>query len=375
WSTGDTTETTRYTTWVANDSVTLSVTSRVNGCTADTVIAVTVRSRPTISTAPDTVICPGQSIVLPQIRLDNPALMMTDYEWQQVGVGVITSGAYSKTTPQPAFTVTPTDDTTYYIARLDGDGICGSAPDTMMVVVDVPKWTISPADTTVCYGAEVEIIIKTLSGGDIRTMTNMPTFLNVAGAANGHNIVTALQDTMYIAYAKSEHGCDIFDTARIHVYEIPEVSLTVDGICSGNDVVVYASETDEAYEYAWTVSNGSALYAQPGDTLRYPSAFTDSVLNISMQMTHKEAGCVYTVDTTLKLFVMTEIPAMNDTVVCQNSMVRLFPSGNLYTAQKGYTTTWYDSVLDAPLSTNAYGQFRHTYSNTYYREITHIATG
>ncbi|MDE6515132.1 MAG: hypothetical protein K2L03_03760, partial [Bacteroidales bacterium] len=180
WSTGDTTETTRYTTMAANDSVTLSVTSRVNGCTADTVIAVTVRSRPTISTAPDTVLCPGQSIVLPQIRLDNQALTMTDYEWQQAGVGVITSGAYSKTTPQPAFTVTPTDDTTYYIARLDGDGICGSAPDTMMVVVDVPKWTISPADTTVCYGAEVEIIIKTLSGGDIRTMTNMPTFLNVA---------------------------------------------------------------------------------------------------------------------------------------------------------------------------------------------------
>ncbi|MDE5606821.1 MAG: hypothetical protein K2I68_05930, partial [Bacteroidales bacterium] len=375
WSTGATSASIRFTT-DETDSVTLTVTDRLTGCSADTVVKVLVRNRPLITTGPDTVICPGGAYRLPQIRLVNPAILMTAYEWQEIGQGVIASGAYHKNANQPEVLRYPTADTTYYVARLDGDGLCGSAPDTVMVAIEKLSLEVSPSDTTVCYGATVKVSTSVASSA-----AQVALFNAGGGAASaGTYTYTALHDTMYIVSAVSQRGCVVYDTARIHVYAQPSASdktLQPANLCAGDEVLVSTLTQHADYDYNWTVSTPAApgLYTSTGDTLRYKSAPTDSVLNIHLELKHKQGGCLYTADTTVKLFVMANIAPMRDTLVCEKEYVRLFPTGNAYTAAKGYTITWYDSLHDAPVTMNAYGQIRHTYSNTYYRTVKHNATG
>ncbi|MDE5704407.1 MAG: hypothetical protein K2H70_06260, partial [Bacteroidales bacterium] len=203
---------------------------------------------------------------------------------------------------------------------------------------------------------------------------------------NGRQTITALKDTLYILGIVNEHGCPISDTARIRVYPRPNLSLATDNICAGSESTVYAMTADTGLTYRWAIVDRAAAAADPtnptaghihtytGDTLRYTPSRDDSLLVVHLEV-EQQSGCRHTFDTAFELFRMNGIAPLNDTLVCQNSTVRLFPTASQYSAVKGYSIQWFDSLANATKATNIYGQFAHTHSNSYYLAITHKATG
>lgn len=260
-------------------------------------LAITIVSRQRLNLGPDTVICPGNTIIL------NAHSGFTSYLWQDGS----TDSIYIVT--QPGI---------YFVRTTNA---CGEIlRDTVIVSPHPPiPFDIGP-DQAIC-------------AGDTTTITATPGFINYVWQPNyrisslaGQMVnVSPLVDTLYKVKAEKTPGCFAYDSLHVKVNPVPVIELGRDtSICRGDSIILDAGAG--FVHYTWNT----------GDTTRKITLF--NVGRYSVKVVN-DKGC-FTKDTMqiLNVFSNPTVNLGNDSILCSGT-TRTLDAGNFsnYTWSTGST--------------------------------------
>ena len=201
----------------------------IQGCAAivDSVYINVLQSPATLNLGPDTVICPGNTLVL------NAHAGYATYQWQNGSADSV-------------FTVTQPG--TYAVSVTDA---CSGAvfKDTVVVLAHPPVPISAGADRIKCNGDTLHLAAP---AGFI-SYTWLPNY-NINTVNGAAVVVNPAVDTAYIVRAEKTPGCFAIDTVRITVYHSATIGLGADtSLCAGQSLAVSAGAGFASY--VW--SNGS----------------------------------------------------------------------------------------------------------------------
>lgn len=197
------------------DTTTYFVTVNENGCIATDSVKVNVLQYITVNAGPDTTICKTDTF-----RLD-PVSYGLKYTW------TASTGTPVNNVKYPL--VQPMVNTTYFITV--NLGKC-AASDTINVAVVPYPFASAGADTTVCFGASVQLQ-GSITGSSFdwqpkNTLLNPQTLTPVAGPSATTAYILTVTDTL---------GCPKPVSDTIYVYVVPQLKVS-----AGNDTSVVADE-------------------------------------------------------------------------------------------------------------------------------------
>ena len=207
--------------------VTLTTTTQ-NGCVKSATIPVTVPYFPDLVIEGTPEICKGDELQLKVKNVESGSRVT----WSSSVVG--------QTFPESSLLVTtPTDPQTYTVTVTDVRG-CTYQNWFGMSLFDKDPIRIL-GDDKVCPNKEVAL---TLDGTGWSEIT-----WNVPHADGKSNVeVTPSVPSTYRVEAKDSHGCKVFATHNIDVYEVPTLTVDAPTVCKGGDAVI---KVTGAQSYAW----------------------------------------------------------------------------------------------------------------------------
>lgn len=261
------------------DTMTYSVTTTLNGCSASDTITVNVLPYIPITAGPDQVICTGDSVTL-------TANGGSDYVWS--------TGDSSQ-----SITVNPTSDITYFVTA--STGLC-TAWDQVMVFVNTPPVADAGPSQAVCSG---DIATFTASGG-----TN---YLWSTGDTTASTNVIAISSGYYNVTV-SDGICSSTDSTFLDIIPLPNVDVTdTTYACPGSSVTLNVTG---ASTYIWEDgSTGSSYTFTP---------VSDTIINV----TGYELGCSNTDSSIVLLYANPQVDVGLDQEICEGDSVLLTATGN-----------------------------------------------
>ena len=175
----------------------------------DSILVNILRMQATLNLGPDTLLCPGNTIVL------NAKKGFATYEWQD--------GSTDST-----FTVTQPG--TYFVKTTNACG--GTFYDTVIVSPHPPiPFDLGP-DLSKCNGDSLTISLPTCFLSYIWT----PSYNNINITSNAQTVIVfPSTDTIYTVRAEKTPGCFAYDSIRIKVYTSPKINLGTDTSLCGSD--------------------------------------------------------------------------------------------------------------------------------------------
>ena len=193
----------------------------------DSVPVTVLFAPPLLSLGPDTVLCPGNQIIL------NALTGYASYRWQ--------NGATDS-----LFTVTQPGTYTVEVLNACGDRFT----DTLIVAQHPPiPFYIGP-DTSICQN---QFVTLNAPAGFINYQW-LPAY-NINQTTGNTIKVNPAIDTAYSVKAEKTPGCFVYDTIKVYVKTSSPIALGADkSFCSGDSVVLNAGTGFAQYQW----SNGSA---------------------------------------------------------------------------------------------------------------------
>ncbi|WP_343634474.1 gliding motility-associated C-terminal domain-containing protein [Fluviicola sp.] len=274
----------------------------VNGCTANSIIQVTVNPAPLVNAGNDQAICIGSSVVLSGSGVQS-------YTWNNG----VTNGV----------SFTPASTQTYTVTGTAANGCQGT--DQVVVTVNPLPVVDAGAPQTVCQGSPVTL---NGSGATSYTWNN--------GVTNGVAFTPSATQT-YTVTGTNANGCTNTDQVTITVNTAVPVNAGIDqSVCQGGSVTLTATGTQT---YSWNngVTNGVSFI--PGSTQTYTVTGTDA------------NGCQSTDQVVVTINPLPNVNAGADQTICIGSPVTLSGSGaQTYVWNNGVT----NGVSFTPGSTQTY---------------------
>jgi gliding motility-associated-like protein len=274
----------------------------MNGCTASSIIQVTVNPNPPINAGGDQAVCIGTPVVLSGSGVQS-------YNWDNG----VTNGV----------SFTPVSTQTYTVTGMDANGCQGT--DQVVVTVNPLPAVDAGQPQTVCQGAAV---ILNGSGAVSYAWNN--------GVTNGVSFIPNSTQT-YTVTGTNSNGCTNTDQVTVTVNLPTPVNAGVDqSVCPGGSVTLTATG---AQSYNWNngVSNGVSF--TPGATQTYTVTGTNA------------NGCQSTDQVVVTVNPLPNVNAGTDQSICIGSGVTLSGSGAVsYTWNNGVV----NNVLFTPGSTQTY---------------------
>jgi len=270
----------------------------MQGCSTitDSVYIQAVNPGAPLNLGPDTVICPGNTIIL------NAGTGYTGYQWQDGSTN-------------PVFTVTQPGK--YYVQAV---AACGSMLyyDTVIVAAHPPVFISIGADRTKCNNDTLHL---SADPGFISYAWS-PNY-NISSSTASNIVIDPVIDTSYSLKAEKEPGCFAFDTVHITVYHSSVIDLGNDtSFCSGGSAVLNAGSGFNTYQWntgsinAAITVNATGAYSVIGTDARRCKSY--DTLNI------------------LSVFPLPIVKLDHDATLCTDS-IRVLDAGNfaVYAWQDG----------------------------------------
>lgn len=203
------------------------------GCTLkkDSIYIEVIETRYELSLGPDTIICPGNTIVI------NGGAGFSSYLWQDGS----TDSVYTVTAPG-----------TYYLQAING---CGTAYTDTVIVADHPPIPFSIGeDRFKCNEDTIHVIAPAGFIGYTWSPQYQTEYIN-----ERELILNPLVDTVYTIVAELTAGCFAYDTIKIRVNQSPPVFLGADtSLCRGDGLQLDAGAGFLSYE--WNDAPGSRYF-------------------------------------------------------------------------------------------------------------------
>lgn len=271
----------------ANPTATITYTVTVTnlcGSISDSVV-VTINALPSVNAGSDVTICLNGNVTL-------NASGSGTYNWSP------SAGLSNTTIANPV--ASPTTSTQYTVTITD---VCGTASDSVWVIVNVPLATVS-GNSPICVG-----------GSSTLCATGGGSYLWNTGSTNSCITVSPTITTGYTVTITDSFGCTDTDTITVNVNPLPNVNITGNTtICAGiNDTLVASG----GVTYVWNtgVSNDT-LIVSPTVSTGYTVTVTDG------------NGCSNTANIFVNVNPQPTANAGSDATICLGSSVTLSGTGN-----------------------------------------------
>jgi gliding motility-associated-like protein len=204
-------------------SISYTVTGSIGTCSSSAISNVTVNAIPVL-TISSVSICTGQTATL-------TAAGASSYTWDPIGLNVISS----------TFTTSPVSTTSYSVFG-STNGCIGS--NTVNVTVGT-NLSVSVNNSTICSGQSATLV-------SVSTATN---FVWSNSGTTSSIVVSPVVTSAYTINANYA-GCTGSSTAMVYVNALPSVSISGNGICTGQTATLSASG---ASSYTWSTLNTSNI--------------------------------------------------------------------------------------------------------------------
>ena len=148
---------------------------------------------------------------------------------------------------------------------------CINRDTSIISVLSLPKIQLNN-DTSICVNASLELSI---SGSDSYLWLNQ----EVSGVNDSNVIVKPDTTSSYIVRAKGANGCNLIDSTKVVVNDLPNVSVMSDTlICEGSNAYLWANG---GVEYSWSPATflnqttGRQILSTPVNPILYKVVVTD----------------------------------------------------------------------------------------------------
>jgi len=306
-----TTENTSYTfPGIGTYPVKLTITSL--SCTVDTIINVTVVSKPIATITPVVPVCEGYFSTVFYSVNDTNAINFT-YNWNFDSATLAYDSAFG------AYIVLWQTGGTKNITLTVVDSNCSALPVTAQAVVSGPLLTLTN-DTGICLGSS---IILTANGAITYTWAADPTL-----SATTTSSVTATPDSTDTYYVTGAlNGCQATDSVTVQVNTVPVVSLIAsDSVCANDTAqITYTGNAAGNAAYIWNF-DGAVVDSGGGSGPYLLSWPTAGIRHVTLTVV--SGGCISplsTVPVTVK--AAPALTLIGDSAACLGNQITLTATG------------------------------------------------
>ena len=295
-------------------NTTYTVTARdANGCTATTMVRVTVQPKPVLRIADRVTLCRGSSTELSAaVRGGSPPYV---YSWSPL------QGLSSGTIPNPR--ATPAVTSTYTLTVTDAVG-CVAQGSVDVAILDPPV-VDAGADVSLCSGSQISLNARISGGSPPYKFTWSPaTGLSSARSLNPN--VSVVSTTVYTLTATDTRGCVATDVVTVFATSSPVVRAGADvTICSGNSYQIPAQATGGTPPYSW---RWTPAFGLDNASIPTPTAAPTSSTQYTVMVTDAR-GCTASDQVTVSVAPAPGIILPREMTVCrgQGKRIELSVSG------------------------------------------------
>ena len=256
----------------------------------------------------DTTICEGAFVVLKSEAYQPADFPGLKFQWFP---------SRGQETPDSLLNMVLSPDTTNLYFRVATNGSCLDTSFALVTVNPIPILSIFPADTTVCPGVGVRLMLEVEQSGTLEEIMWMPE--NGLSCTDCRSpIATPFNSTTYSVQAKLK-DCPGDASARVNVRPSPLYQLpTQRVICPGTTVLLNSIFSPNA-TYTWTSDDPAFGTVTSPRPIVSPTKTTTYFLTI-------EDGICAPIKETLKIEVVGEVSlsvSASKTRICQNEPVTL----------------------------------------------------
>ena len=321
------------------------------GCYTTLVATTNITPIPIITPIGDTMLCPGDFVVLAA----STGTLYT-YQWSDGGIPIAgaTNATYTTSTPG-----------SYDVYISNGIGCAATSP-AMSVSLNPATATITPPSTglAACAGGGVALSANTGTGLSYQWIAGTPA-APIPGATNSTYSATANGSVKVIV--TNSAGCSAADSIVVTIHPLPSAGVVVSGpvnFCQGGSVILSAASVP-GNTYQW-FNTGAPI---PGATSSSYAATTSG--NYSVTIVNGSTLCSAT--STAILITVYPLPNvtishLTPTVFCPGGSVSLTAAANAV-----YTYQWYAGGTAIAGATNA--SYVATTSGGYRVKIVNTTTG
>lgn len=231
-----------------NATTTYTITAtHAGGCTQTASTTVTILPTPTAFAGNDATICIGESIIL-----GTTAATGVNYQWSSNPSG------FNASVSNPS--VSPTQNTTYYLQTTDVNSGCSSFDTVTITVTNQPTAVITPqGPTTFCQGGSV---VLTANSG----------FANYqwSNGVTGTNTITVTQSGTYTVTLGNSPTCQATSapvTITVNMPTVPVITANDTTICAGSNAVINVINGPfNSYSWNGTTGNSSSVIVNQSGT-------------------------------------------------------------------------------------------------------------
>lgn len=230
----------------------------INGCVNFDSVKVIVHALPPVSASLDTVVCPGQRIMI----FAGGAL---NYKW--------TPDVNINSTNIPNPEVFPYAERFYKVKGTDANGCI--AYDSVKISMKPLPPANAGLDTSICRGDKASL---TGSGG-MEYLWNP--ISNLSNASSSNTYAQPLISTTYTLMVKGVNGCYGFDSVTVYVRQLPQINASVDQTICEKDSVLLSANSPTGSTFEWRnkagqiVSGSASFWAIPPATDEYTVKTSD----------------------------------------------------------------------------------------------------
>lgn len=279
-----------------------------HGCTSTDEVSVTIGTYPVINLGLDTILCPGNTLVL-----DASHPLATGYLWND-----------ASTVPQRTIDASGTYSVTVFSE-------CGNVTDSISILILPPTDFTIGGDTATCEGTVVNLTANTGFDSYLWS-TNEIT-----------NTIQANQSGIYSVTATDTNACTYSATHFLNVYPNPIITLNDTLICNQTEHTLFGPAGMNNYVWSNNTFTQNTTIHQSG---QYSLTVTD------------ENGCQTTQSATINFGSTTVINLGNDTVFCESDFTLTLNPGNTFS-----TYVWSTGQNTPSIQVNQAGIYSVTVSD------------
>jgi hypothetical protein len=296
----------------ADTRYTVTVTGS-NGCVAETSITVVVNGLPAFGKNRDTIICPGNSVVL------------------QINGGDGYTYLWSTGETTSAITVAPIASQYYYV-EVNNPKHC-TTKDSIHVIMAASPTVVITGESDICLKDVVQL-----------TASGALTYEWNTGETGASIFVSPHTPTMYTVTGKTEHGCPaIVNHGITNVRPLPTPLIVADKteICYGDEVVLAASG-GVSYEWQHDLSTSDEITVIPETSTQYTVRVTGS------------NACSADTSVMIKVNSLPALTVTPDTSICTGNSVTLAVQSDRTVNYEWSTGASTSSITISPMASETY---------------------
>ena len=242
---------------IANTATTTTYTltaTHAGGCAQTSSTTISILATPVANAGNDITLCAGENATI-----GTSSVSGISYQWSSSPAG------FSSNLSNP--TITPTQNTIYYLQATDTTTNCSSFDTVIVTVTSQPTITITALGPTIfCQGDSV--ILEATSG-----YANY----NWSNGINGTNTITVTLSGNYTVTVSNSSTCQATSapvTVTVNNPVIPIISASATNICSDSNAVISVTNGNFS-SYSWNGTNGNSNSVTVNQTGTYSVTTTD----------------------------------------------------------------------------------------------------